>query len=283
MNKLRFRCQAQLASSVFRNRSKWGFGYRRWPTPGPSRAARYIDLDGVAARRIWRAHGRRDRAVSGMTAVISVPPCPIPFSQRCRATTPWLCARFSMCRRRREMRSYPTSCPFPSTSRQLVAAWKALYFRSELLRADPTKSEAWNRGAYLVEGPSHCGACPYTQDISGRRREAVTHHELKQSLTLQLWAIAVGLLISGEYFGWSYGWATPHLGFTITALFVAGMYTTFIFSFTELTTSIPHAGGPFAYARHAFRPTGGYLGRLRNARRIRLCAAGHHAGHRAPV
>ena len=37
------------------------------------------------------------------------------------------------------------------------------------------------------------------------------------------------------------------------------MYTTFIFSFTELTTSIPHAGGPFAYARRAFGPTGGYL------------------------
>ena len=89
----------------------------------------------------------------------------------------------------------------------------------------------------------------------------VTHHELKQSLTtLQLWAIAVGLVISGEYFGWSYGWATAGtLGFTITALFVAAMYTTFIFSFTELTTSIPHAGGPFAYARHAFGPTGGYF------------------------
>jgi ethanolamine permease len=37
------------------------------------------------------------------------------------------------------------------------------------------------------------------------------------------------------------------------------MYATFIFSFTELTTSIPHAGGPFAYARRAFGPLGGYL------------------------
>ena len=26
--------------------------------------------------------------------------------------------------------------------------------------------------------------------------------------TLQLWGIAVGLVISGEYFGWSYGWAS---------------------------------------------------------------------------
>src|SRR5215470_1026707 len=90
---------------------------------------------------------------------------------------------------------------------------------------------------------------------------AVTHHELKQTLgTWHLWGIAVGLVISGEYFGWSYGWASAGtLGFVLTSMFVAAMYTTFIFSFTELTTSIPHAGGPFAYARHAFGPTGGYL------------------------
>ncbi len=65
----------------------------------------------------------------------------------------------------------------------------------------------------------------------------------------------VGLVISGEYFGWSFGWgAAGTLGFVITTLFIALMYTTFIFSFTELTTSIPHAGGPFAYARRAFGP-----------------------------
>ncbi|GAA4033432.1 ethanolamine permease [Actimicrobium antarcticum] len=86
-------------------------------------------------------------------------------------------------------------------------------------------------------------------------------HDLKPVLgTLQLWGIAVGLVISGEYFGWSYGWATAGtLGFTITSLFIAAMYATFIFSFTELTTSIPHAGGPFAYSKRAFGPTGGYL------------------------
>lgn len=87
------------------------------------------------------------------------------------------------------------------------------------------------------------------------------HHDLRQTLgTWQLWGIAVGLVISGEYFGWSYGWANAGtLGFLITSLLIAAMYTTFIFSFTELTTSIPHAGGPFAYARAAFGPTGGYL------------------------
>jgi ethanolamine permease len=84
---------------------------------------------------------------------------------------------------------------------------------------------------------------------------------LKQTLgTWQLWGIAVGLVISGEYFGWSYGWATAGtLGFLATSLFVAAMYTAFIFSFTELTTSIPRAGGPFAYASAAFGSLGGYL------------------------
>ena len=76
----------------------------------------------------------------------------------------------------------------------------------------------------------------------------------------QLWGIAVGLVISGEYFGWSYGWNTAGtLGFLVATVLVATMYTTFIFSFTELSTAIPHAGGPFAYARRAFGPTGGFV------------------------
>ena len=77
---------------------------------------------------------------------------------------------------------------------------------------------------------------------------------------LHLWGIAVGLVISGEYFGWSYGWALAGtLGFLVTTVLIAVMYTTFIFSFTELTTAIPHAGGPFAYSYRAFGPLGGFV------------------------
>jgi ethanolamine permease len=84
---------------------------------------------------------------------------------------------------------------------------------------------------------------------------------LKKSLGgLHLWGIAVGLVISGEYFGWSYGWAQAGtLGFLVTTVFIAVMYTTFIFSYTELTAAIPHAGGPFAYSYRAFGPVGGYV------------------------
>lgn len=88
--------------------------------------------------------------------------------------------------------------------------------------------------------------------------------QLKPTLgTLHLWGIAVGLVISGEYFGWSYGWGVAGtLGFLVTSFMVATMYTCFIFSFTELTTAIPHAGGPFAYSRRAFGEKGGLIAGL---------------------
>jgi len=84
---------------------------------------------------------------------------------------------------------------------------------------------------------------------------------LKKALTpLHLWAIAVGLVISGEYFGWNYGWAAAGpVGFLVATLLVTVLYVTFIFSFTELTTAIPQAGGPFAYAHRAFGPLGGFV------------------------
>ncbi len=90
---------------------------------------------------------------------------------------------------------------------------------------------------------------------------ATSPGQLKKVLRpIHLWAIAVGLVISGEYFGWNYGWGVSgSVGFLISTLLVTVMYITFIFSFTELTTAIPHAGGPFAYAHRAFGWWGGVI------------------------
>ncbi|MET0391650.1 MAG: ethanolamine permease [Chitinophagaceae bacterium] len=84
---------------------------------------------------------------------------------------------------------------------------------------------------------------------------------LKRVLTAtHLWAIAVGLVISGEYFGWNYGWGVAGtMGLLIATIAVTILYICFVFSFTELTTSIPQAGGPFAYASRAFGPVGGFI------------------------
>lgn len=78
--------------------------------------------------------------------------------------------------------------------------------------------------------------------------------------TPQLWAIAVGLVISGVYFGWNYGWAVAGtLGFLVATLIVTVFYLTFIFSYTELTAAIPEAGGAFSYAFRAFGPVMGFV------------------------
>ena len=84
---------------------------------------------------------------------------------------------------------------------------------------------------------------------------------LKRSLhTWHIWALAVGLVISGEYFGWNYGWKTAGtVGFLVATTIVTVLYFAFIFSYTELTCMIPHAGGPYAYAYKAFGRVGGMI------------------------
>src|ERR1700755_252225 len=49
--------------------------------------------------------------------------------------------------------------PFPFNIRAAMRVWDALYFKEDEYQADPHKSAEWNRGAFLVDGPAHCGAC----------------------------------------------------------------------------------------------------------------------------
>jgi ethanolamine permease len=85
--------------------------------------------------------------------------------------------------------------------------------------------------------------------------------ELRRVLRpIHLWAIAVGLVISGDYFGWNYGLAKGGpLGMMIATAIITVMYVCFIFSYTELATAIPDSGGPYAFARRALGPVGGYI------------------------
>jgi nicotinate dehydrogenase subunit B len=56
---------------------------------------------------------------------------------------------------------------FPFNLRPLLAGWNALFHRADALKPDPTKSELWNRGAYLVEGLGHCSACHSPRNALG--------------------------------------------------------------------------------------------------------------------
>src|SRR5579871_4175050 len=61
----------------------------------------------------------------------------------------------------------PTELFWPLNWREAMAAWDKLYFHDGTYAADGHKSAAWNRGAYLVEGLGHCGACHTSRNILG--------------------------------------------------------------------------------------------------------------------
>jgi mono/diheme cytochrome c family protein len=60
--------------------------------------------------------------------------------------------------------------PFPFSIRATMRIWDGLYFKRGEFRPDPAKSTEWNRGAFLVDGPGHCGACHTPKTFLGGDR-----------------------------------------------------------------------------------------------------------------
>jgi mono/diheme cytochrome c family protein len=59
---------------------------------------------------------------------------------------------------------------FPFDQRFTIAGWKLLFLRRGAYQPDNTKSAEWNRGAYLVVGLAHCGACHTPRNALGAER-----------------------------------------------------------------------------------------------------------------
>jgi nicotinate dehydrogenase subunit B len=56
---------------------------------------------------------------------------------------------------------------FPFSMRPLMAGWNALFHDPTPVRPVATQSAEWNRGAYLVNGLGHCGACHTPRNALG--------------------------------------------------------------------------------------------------------------------
>lgn len=69
-----------------------------------------------------------------------------------------------------------TDLPWPFSMRWLMAGWNALYLSDEPYRAEPAQTAEWNRGAYLVQGLGHCGACHTPRGVTGAQK-APTHRD----------------------------------------------------------------------------------------------------------
>ena len=68
------------------------------------------------------------------------------------------------------MHRRPNGIPFPFNIRYLQAGWKLLFFRPGRFELDVAKSAEWNRGAYLAQGLSHCGACHTPRNLLGAEK-----------------------------------------------------------------------------------------------------------------
>ena len=83
-----------------------------------------------------------------------------------------------------------TSLTWPFSMRWLMAGWNALYLHKETYTAEPAQTAEWNRGAYLVQGLGHCGACHTPRSITGAEK-APTHKDGERFLA--------GTIIDGWY------------------------------------------------------------------------------------
>lgn len=85
----------------------------------------------------------------------------------------------------------------------------------------------------------------------GLRRHAGVFH---------LWALGVGAVISGDFFGWNFGLVSGGFGGLITALgIMTVLYLCLCFSLAEMSPALPHAGGAYSFARTALGPWCGYI------------------------
>jgi mono/diheme cytochrome c family protein len=57
--------------------------------------------------------------------------------------------------------------PFPFDIRGLMVVWNAMFLDKGEYKPDAGKPQAWNRGAYLVEGLGHCEACHTAKNMMG--------------------------------------------------------------------------------------------------------------------
>jgi len=66
--------------------------------------------------------------------------------------------------------------PFPFNIRGSVGAWNLLFLDGHDFQSDPGRSAEWNRGAYLVKGLGHCGACHTPKNSFGADKSKQEFH-----------------------------------------------------------------------------------------------------------
>lgn len=101
-------------------------------------------------------------------------------------------------------RAPATNLSFPYNQRWLMGPWNSLYFDDGPYKPNATKSQEWNRGAYLVEGLAHCSACHSPRNFLGAEKASLL--------------MTGGVYTDKVAAGRSRNWSTPNLTSAPTGL-----------------------------------------------------------------
>jgi ethanolamine permease len=101
----------------------------------------------------------------------------------------------------------------------------------------------------------------HLEALRPEERQYLQEHALKKPLGVRhIWALGVGVVITGEYFGWNPGLKEGGpIGMLLASLFVCALYMLWVLSLAELSVALPFAGGPLAYGRRAVGPWLGFV------------------------
>lgn len=74
-----------------------------------------------------------------------------------------------------DQRNRPHELVWYARWRRLLGVWKWLFFEAGEYRPDASRDAEWNRGAYLVEGVTHCPECHTPRNVLGALRRHLRH------------------------------------------------------------------------------------------------------------
>src|SRR5437868_8961222 len=99
------------------------------------------------------------------------------------------------------------------------------------------------------------------EDLRPEERAYLKEHALKKPLRVpDVWALGVGAVITGAYFGWNLGLKdNGPVAMLLASLIVCLLYLAWVLALAELTVAMPFAGGPLAYGRRTSGPLLGFV------------------------
>jgi ethanolamine permease len=128
---------------------------------------------------------------------------------------------------------------------------------SKVGEREDKSSESLDSVVREVAGSAHLPI----EKLQTGERVYLEEHALKKPLRVaDIWALGVGAVVSGAYFGWNSGLkGNGAIAMLIASLIVCLLYLTWVLALAELSVAMPFAGGPLAYGRRAADPSLGFV------------------------